>query len=268
MTDADASERLKQLYGHAIETAESLTEASEEEDHETILSLLDELEDVVDELEDVLSTVELDELIAAVDWSDLPDAIEFGDVPEAVEEGDTSEAISFGKLLEAVDLSEVWDSMDERELWRQKRDLSDEVDDLTDDDDDDGGDADGDLVDVSMPGTSSEGGSGGHEIDPRSIENTIQMEVGESVGVFREKLIAAHKRFAEIRERNEERFPDRRQNRSRNPTAVSTVPATGPAERSATTHSTVPEETRHSSAPNRRRIYGPRFDRAEEVTDE
>jgi len=111
-------------------------------------------------------------------------------------------------------------------------------------------------------------GRGENDFDPRSVENAIQMQVSESVGEFREKLLAAHRRFAKIREQNEERFPDRGRNGSRNPTAVSTVPPSGPAERSATTHSTVPEETRHSSAPNRRRIYGPRFDRAEEVTDE
>jgi hypothetical protein len=275
--DVDASERLQELYEHAIEAAASLTEASESGDHETVLSLLDELEDIVDELEDVLSTVELDELIAAVDWSDLPDAVELGDIPEAVDEGDATEAISLRKLLAAIDLTEVWDSMDERAMWRQKRELDDEVDDLTGDGDDDGsllerneddGDENDDLVDVSMPGTSSGGGAGGHDFDPRSVENAIQMQVSESVGEFREKLLAAHRRFAKIREQNEERFPDRGRNGSRNPTAVSTVPPSGPAERSATTHSTVPEETRHSSAPNRRRIYGPRFDRAEEVTDE
>ena len=274
MTDADASERLERLYGHAIETAESLTEASEAEDHETILSLLDELEDVVDELEDVLSTIDLSDLIAAVDWSELPDTVDWSELPEAVEEGDASEAISLQELLEAVDLSEVWDNVNVREFWRQKSELEDEVDDLTDDEDeglldtDGDGDGDGDLVDVSMPGTSLGGGSESNDIDPRAIETAIQMQVSESVGVFREKLIEAHEQFEEVRAQNEERFSDRRRNRSRNPTAVSTIPATGPAARSGTTHSTVPAETRHSSAPNRRRIYGPRFDRVEEVTDE
>lgn len=275
MSDID-DERIDQLYERAVETVETLMSASEEEDRETVLELLDELEDIVDEMEDVLSNVDLTDLVGAVDWSDLPEAVDWSELPEAIEERDAPKAIKIRKLLEVVDLTEVWDSMSEREMWRQKRELEDEVDDLTGDGDDSGlldrneddGGEDEDLVDVSMPGTGSGGGAGAHDFDPRSVENAIQMQVSESVGEFREKLLAAHRRFAKIREQNEERFPDRGRNRSRNPTAVSTVPPSGPAERSATTHSTVPEETRHSSAPNRRRIYGPRFDRAEEVTDE
>lgn len=262
MSDVDDRERIDRLYERAVETVETLMSASETEDRETILSLLDEIEDIVDEVEDVLSTVDLTDLVAAVDWSELPEAVEVDDLPEAVEEGDASEAVSLRKLVDVVDLREVWESTNERALWRQKRELSDEVDDLTDDRD--GGDTDGDAAGVSISRTGEEG----HDIDPTSVENAIQTEVSDSVGEFRDKLIAAHERFQEVRERNEDRFPDRRRNRSRNPAAVSTVPADGPAARSGTTHSTVPEETRHSTAPNRKRIYGPRFDRVEEVTDE
>jgi hypothetical protein len=40
------------------------------------------------------------------------------------------------------------------------------------------------------------------------------------------------------------------------------MPARNTAASTGTIHSSVPEETRYSTAPNRRRIYGTRFEKA------
>jgi hypothetical protein len=49
---------------------------------------------------------------------------------------------------------------------------------------------------------------------------------------------------------------------------MSTLPKDRSPSGRGTRHSTVPEETKHSTAPNRKRIYGTRFDRARGDDDE
>lgn len=272
---SDLAERIEDLFQTAVETLKKIQAESEDENLDAAVEYLDELEDVVDETEDILEHVDLTELLAAVDWSELPEAVDLEDVPDAIEEGDLSEAVTLQQLLAIVNLSEVWNSMDAREAWRDKRELEDEVDDLTDDDGDGlfgnddgddgwfGDDEEGDDgYDVSMPDTDA------HDFDSQTVENAIQSQVSDSVDTFREKLIDAHHRFREIRDENAERFPDRKRNHSRNPTAVPTVPNRQSPSGRGMRHSTVPEETRHSSAPNRKRIYGTRFDRARGDDDE
>lgn len=257
MTEVDG--RIEELYDRATETVEEIGSKADEDDLGPVLSLLDDLEDVADEAEDLLSTVDLTRIAATVDWSDLPEALELEDVPEAISEGDVGEAVTLRELVALSDLPALWDDVDVREAWREKRELSEEVDDLAGDgrgDDDAGG------MDASMPS------AGGHDFDPASIENAVQSEVSESVGEFREKLLDAHDRLAEVRERNQERFPDRRRDRSRNPTAVSTAGMGARTSGGGARHSTVPEETRYSTAPNRERIYGTRFGGARGSDDE
>jgi len=115
---------------------------------------------------------------------------------------------------------------------------------------------------VSMPDV------GAHDFDPESVENAIQMEVSESVATFRGKLIEAHHRFEQIRDANADRFPERKRNRTRNPTAMPTLSKGSSPGGRGMRFSTVPQETRHSSAPNHERIYGTRFDRKRGDDDE
>lgn len=247
----DQEKQIERLFERATEKIEMVTTKADEDELGPVLSLLDDLEDIADEAEDILSTVDLTELAGAVDWKRLPEAIELRDLPDAIEEGEASEAVSLRKLVELTNLSQVWASSDTREAWREMREFDDEFDDLTGDGDGEGQERDGSTPDV-----------GAHDFDPESVENAVQSQVSDAVGAFREKLLVAHERLRRVRERNAERFPDRRGKRSRNPTAVSTMPTGGPTSGGTTSHSTVPEETRYSKAPNRPRIYGPRFESA------
>lgn len=228
------------------------------DDLEAFLSLFDELEDVADETEDVLSSADLLRLAQVVDWSELPDAVELENVPDAIEERDPTEVVALRELLDVEDLPELWRSLDARELWRQKREFDDELEDLplvgADGDDGDGELLDASGSDVDLPDVDA------HDVDPRSVENAVQAQMSDAVATAREALLDAHDRVEALYEENESRFPDRRRNRTRNPSAVSTLPDERASHGPRTRHSTVPEETRHSTAPNRRRIYGTRFD--------
>jgi len=246
----DVDERIDELYDRAREIVETILTDADEDDASPVVALLDDLEDVADEAEDILDAVDLTELAAAIEWSEISEAFDLEDVADAVR--DDSEAVTARKLLSLVNLTTLWENVDARALWREKRELEDEVDDLTDDRDEEADHA----PDISAPGGDA------HDFDPESVEKAVQSQLSDATGTFREKLLATHERLGEIRRENAERFPDRRDERSRNPTAVSTLPGADSRSRGVIRHSTVPEETRYSRAPNRRRIYGPRFESA------
>lgn len=270
MSDADAApestgERIDALLSDAEERIEALLDADEMDADETV-ETIEDLYEIADEAEDLLEYVDVSDLIEAVDVEDLPEAIDFEDLPEAIEEGDPEKAIELRKLLSLTELSEVWDSANVRELWREKRELDDAVDDFSEEDAaEDGGLRDGDAFGTGADadadaGVGPESGSLA-DYDPESAKNAIQAKMSGAVGEFRETLLAANERLEALREANEERLGRRRHDvDSRNPSAFSTLPPARSDMGGAARHSTVPEETRHSSAPNRPRIYGDRFE--------
>lgn len=246
------------LLTRTEEILEMIESKEDEEELGPTLSKLDDVEDVLDEAEDVLSTMDLSELIQAVDWAALPDAVDAAALPDAVGDGDVGDAIDARALLSAVDLTALFDNVDEREFWREKRQLDDEVEDVTGEGEEGG---DGGTVDVEFDRDDVD-----HDVDPRAIQASVQSNVSDAVGEFREKLIEAHERLDRLRAENEARFDEKRnRSKSRNPTAGFSTMSSDPVGGAAAgrySFSTVPEETRYSTAPNRKRIYGDRFESA------
>ncbi|MBV0926054.1 hypothetical protein KTS45_17760 [Halomicroarcula limicola] len=295
MTDSNESElTVDDLVTAIDELSEKVDDTSEHESAEEAAERLDDIHDVADEVEDMLGTVDLTDLLSEIEWGNLPEAIELEDVPEAIEDRNPAAAVKLRKLLSVADMSEVWDNVNAREFWRQSRELDDELDDFSDEEDEgllsgDEDDADDGLLDdpsfdspfgdeeaadASDPAdASAESGLGGLEglgtdeegLHRESMENAIQSRISDSVGEFRQSILAARQKLkklhAENRRRNERRNSSSTD--SRNPTAVSTM-SPGGARQGTAKFSTVPEETRYSTAPNRRRIYGSRFEEAED----
>lgn len=239
---------------------------------EALAARLDDLADVASQVETVAETVDVTGLLDAVDLSDLPAAVDVRDLPGALAEREPTSAVELRRLLAATELRSLWDEVDVRSFWRETRRLEDELDDLFGEDAGAGGDAGEGAPghDVQRAGDTAPGGSGPSlsvgpgddgEFDPAAVEAAVQSEVSEAVGEFREGVLSAREQLADLLESNRERTDRRRSStaNNRNPTAVSTMPARGRS-RADTTYSTVPQETRHSGAPNRPRIYGTRFD--------
>ncbi|EMA46538.1 hypothetical protein [Halococcus saccharolyticus] len=274
------------LIDRAMDDIEALLTAHESDDpFEEVREDLDDLIAVIEEIEELLETIDLTDLPEAVDVSELPAAIEAGEVPNAIAEGDPGEAVKYRKLLQIVELGELWNAVDVREFWRNKRELDDAAADVTDSGDDEngpieklrslGGD-DRDDSDTDAGGESSEsvaGTEGGMERDDievpsETIQQRVQSKLSDAVGEFRESLLDSRERIEALKEENEARTGDVEQPDSRNPTAYSSIPSTRTDMSGTTAFSTVPEETRYSSAPNRPRLYGSRLDRAAEEHDE
>jgi len=255
MSDTDEIEALLERAAAATEQAQ---EAIEQDDLETVLERIEELLVLADEAEDITSRVDLADLVRTVDWSDLPDAVDSAGVVEAIRSGDVKEAVALRKLVSLSDLPELWDSVNVRELWREYREFEDALEDFGDETDENNG------ATARSDGGQFDGPGGLSEFDPETVENAVQSKVSDAVGEFRQSLLDARERLSALKETNRERTGGF-ENRSRNPTAgFSTMPSKG-SPGDASQHSTIPEETRHSGAPNRRRIYGTRF---EEATDE
>lgn len=264
-------ERVDELLTRAREDIDGIEGAESTQD---ALETVDDLQDVVDEAEDLLSMVDFEELFEAVDVTSLPEAVDTENLPEALAEGNPEDAVKLRKLLDLTDLPALLDSVNVREFWREKRELDGEVDDVTD-----GEEADRDDGYVSVDIADDEErdeewvddwGVDMPDIPDEGYETAIQSKLTDATDEFREGLLKVQERLAKMREANERHMEQMRDDRtsSRNPTAVSTISGNrgdmGPAGR----HSTVPRETRHSTAPNRERIYGTRFERKREEDEE
>ncbi|WP_458188362.1 hypothetical protein [Haladaptatus sp. NG-WS-4] len=236
----------------AFESSDSFDEVIQEA--ENLWSVLDEGEDVLDE-------IDYSDVPDVVDADDASEAIDVEDVPEAISEGDPKEVIDMWGLYQALNLKELWDSADMREVWREAREFEDAVDDLDDDSDDDGMLS---GADADMEGGSVGAGDVDDEMQSELYESKIQSELHDSVETFREKLRKTRNQLAEVKAENE-MHGGPGQPSSRNPTAYSTAAGSRMDRLSVKKFSTVPKETRHSSAPNMKRIYGDRF---EEDSDE
>ena len=249
---------------------------------------VEDLIEVIDEAEDLLSTVDLSALPEAVEWTDLPKAIEGGDIPEAIAEGEASEAVNFRKLLQIANLRKVLGNVDLRDFRREKEDVEEATDDLTDDEESedeensvldrfrDEGSEDKNSSVLDRFGSDEKGNDdeeGG--IPSELIQAKVQSELGDAIDEFRDSALDARDRLSEMRERSKKEFREKTgrtgQPSSRSPTAYSTLPSS-PDDRAdiggVARFSTMSRTPRHSSAPGRDHIYGDRFENRTQEDDD
>lgn len=273
--DETARRELDRLDEHLAEVDDLLSWLREElpEDEGGTVGQLRELVEAIDEFEDVVRKADPETIAAFIDTEEI-DAEDIRAMLDSEEEMDVRD------LLEILDLEGLWHATDVRDLWKEIQEFQDEAEDVglgaDDDGDGDEGDGllggDGDGDDDGIPGIDM----GDAELDdiPDGMadelsEKQLQSTVMDGVDEFRESLIAARSELKGLQEENRKRMSDHRdQVHSRNPTAVSTLPSARPSHHAAGRYSTVPQETRYSSAPNKRRLYGRRLDEAAEEAEE
>jgi len=271
----DSDDAVSALVVDSLRASEDALDYLAGDDPDTDLEeLIADIQTVAEEAIELLETMDLSELPAAIDEDELDELVVEENLPEAVVNGDPDEAIRLRKLLAVVDLAELWGSVDVRDAWRNKRELEDAVDDVGDDDgdgDDDGlvsdltdDDEEYDDFDVDFDAEQTlETGDDDVNVPDQAYETAIQSQLADSVEQFRRGLIEVHHQLARMREENERRTESAEQPSSRNPTAASTLASTGTRSSVDVKYSTVPRETKYSSAPNRTRVYGSRFDEYE-----
>lgn len=277
-SDDDASvdlERLTSLSGAIEEGVDAVKRALVAGDDDDLLATAGDLWRVLDELLDVLGTLDLEELPDAVHVEELPDAVEVENVPEGLTEEDEP-VIDLSAVREAVELRDLWRAVDLTELREEKRELQDALEEATGDGGDDGdGLLDAELLDDDLVDDDADGGftdvvdagEGAHvQFDAGARQAYLEEEILDAVESFREVLLSTHEKLRRLYHANREKLGQSgHQPDSLNPTATRTMPA-GPVPDSASTRSsTVPSQVRYSRVENPERIYGRRFLRRTDV---
>lgn len=233
--------------------------------------LLDELADVHRALVALLETVDPSAAADAIDLERLWTLVDWTGIPRAVSTGDYRSALAYENLPEVVDAADFLESTDIREGWRRARELSTEVEDVTDALSGDDGGAESGTVEENRVEAANDAAEreAGVEL-AKSLSTTdggrrlvVQKAVSDAVSEVRADLLDAHERIETAVADHESRSARVDRPNSRNPSAFSTLPRSGPPVAAATTFSTVPTETRYSDAPNFERVYGRRFQRFE-----
>ena len=223
----------------------------DDEDGGNLVELAEDLWEVLQELEELLETLDFEELPDAIDVEELPDAVDVEDIPEGLFDEDES-AIDLGEVMEAVNLRELWDAVDLTQFLQEKRELEAAVDDVTDDEESDEDDGMFENV-VDMDGADV-------SFEQSARQEFIEEKILAAVEKFRSALLSTHDGLRKIYRENQKKLgQEGNQPDSLNPTARSTMPA-GPLPDSISTRtSTVPSQVKYSRADNPRRIFGRRF---------
>ncbi|WP_265108754.1 hypothetical protein [Halosolutus halophilus] len=220
---------------------------------ETLSSTAKELWDVVEEVEDLLDTIDLERLPDVVEVSALPDLVNLEELPNAIREKDPDLALDFSTIRHAIKLRELWNTVDLVDFQRELRQLKAEVEDVV------GPDALGSSGDSRA---AAEIRKFGEEEKGNATNAAIQQEVKEGAKTARKGVIEGHSKFEDLYE-STQRGPGYlgRKPISKNPTAVSTLPY-GPLPASVSTRvSTVPQSVRQARVDALPRIYAHRWRR-------
>lgn len=232
-------------------TERLLQEAETDAPDETLSSKAKELWDVVEEVEDLLETIDLEKLPDTVEVSALPDLLDLEELPNAIRENDPDLALDLSTLRHAVKLRELWNTVDLVDFGREMRQLKAELEDVV------GPDA---LESNGDSEAAAEVTKFVDEVKGDATNVAFQQETKERIDAARNAVVEGHSKFEELYESNlrGSGYAGRRPV-SNNPTAVSSVPH-GPLPASVSTRvSTVPTNVRYAKLDASPRIYSRRW---------
>ncbi|SER17485.1 hypothetical protein [Natrinema salaciae] len=228
-----------------------LREPTSSESDETRAATVAELLDVVEEVDDLLETIDFERLPDAVDVSALPDLVEFDGLPDAIREKDPDPALDLSTIGDVITLRELWNTVDIADFARELRQLRRELEDVV------GPDAFGSSGDSEA---AAEIRNFVADVKPDATNAALQQEAKKGAKAARNGVIDGHSKFEALYE-STQRGPGYAGRRpvSKNPTAVSSVPY-GPLPAGVSTRvSTVPATVRHAKVDALPRIYGRRW---------
>lgn len=252
MTQATSPSTVEQLSDQIkAGTTLLLRETSNGTSDETLSSTAKELWDVVEEVEDLLETIDLENLPDVVEMSALPDLLELDELPDAIREKDPDQVLDLSTIRHAINLHELWNTVDLVDFQKELRQLKAELEDVV------GPDA---LESSGDSEAASQAEKFVDEIKPDAADAAIQQKAKKAAKTARKGVIEGHSKFEDLYESKQRGsgYAGRRPV-SNNPTAVSSVPY-GPLPASVSTRvSTVPGNVRGAKVDALPRIYGRRW---------
>jgi hypothetical protein len=143
-TDAHVADRVPEVVDGIERLKLAVVENTEDKGTR---ALVEEVWDVVEEIEDVLETVDLREVPDVIDSEVMIELLASSEVPGKVLSGESVDVRELLTMRDAVDLREVWKAVDLGRFLGELRELKAEVDDLRDE----GGDGDSAGADRAAP---------------------------------------------------------------------------------------------------------------------
>ena len=228
-----------------------LEETTADESDETLSTTAAELWDVVEEVEDLFGTVDLEKLPDIVEVSALPDLLELDELPEAIRERDPDAALDLSTIRHVIHLRELWNTVDLVDFQKELRQLRTELEDVVGPE----------LLDSSEGSeAAAEIKSFVDEVKPDATDAAIQQQAKKASKAARKGVLEGHSKFERLYESTHRGSGYAgRKPVSKNPTAVSSVPY-GPLPAGVSTRvSTVPRNVHGSKVDARPRIYSRRW---------
>ncbi len=217
---------------------------------ETRAALAD-LVDVLEAIDALLDTIDLETLPDALEVSALPALVDFGELPTAIRERDPDAALDLGTIRDVVEPRPLWNAVDLVDFVQGLRRLERELEDVV---------GPGALESSDDSAAAAEVRSFVADVKPDATNAALQQEVTKAARAAREGVIDGHSAFEAAYE-SSGRGPGYvgRRPVSKNPTAVSSVPY-GPLPAGISTRvSTVPRHVRGAKVDALPRIYGRRW---------
>ncbi|WP_137289248.1 hypothetical protein [Natronorubrum halophilum] len=232
-------------------TARLLEETATDASDEALSATAAELWDVVEEVEDLFGTIDLEKLPDVVEVSALPDLLDLDELPEAIRERDPDLALDLSTIRHVIHLRELWNTVDVVDFQKELRQLKDELEDVVGPD----------LLDSSGDSeAAADVESFVDDVKADASDAALQQQAKKAAKTARKGVLEGHSKFEELYESKQRGsgYAGRRPV-SNNPTAVSSVPS-GPLPASVSTRvSTVPSNVRGAKVDALPRIYGRRW---------
>ncbi|PCR92390.1 hypothetical protein [Natrinema ejinorense] len=251
MSQTSSSTSVEQLLARITAGTERLLQEATPDGSDETRATIAELLDVVEEVDDLLETIDFERLPDAVEVSALPDLVKLDGVPNAIREHDPDLALDLSAIRDVIHLRGLWNAVDLVDFLRELRQLKSELEDVL------GPDAFGSSGDSEA---AAEIRKFADEVKPDATNAALQQEAKEGAKAARKGVIDGHSKFEDLYE-STQRGPGYagRKPVSNNPTAVSSVPY-GPLPASVSTRvSTVPTSVRHAKIDALPRIYSRRW---------
>ena len=251
MSQATSPTSVEQLVDRITAGTERLLRETAPNGSAETRAAVEELLDIVEEVDDLLETIDFERLPDAVDASALPNLIKQDGLPDAIRERDPDLALDLSTIRDVIELREFWNTVDIADFLRELRQLKTELEDVV------GPDA------FDSTGDSEAAAEVRKFVDDVKTDATnaaLQQEAKKAAKGARNGVIDGHSKFEELYG-STQRGPGYagRKPVSKNPTAVSSVPY-GPLPASVSTRvSTVPTNVRHAKIDALPRIYGRRW---------
>lgn len=251
MSQARSPTSVEQLADRITVGTERLLRETAADGSDETRATVAEVLDIVEEVDDLLETIDFERLPDAVDTAALPSLVELDGIFEAIRDRNPDSALDLSTLRDVITVPELWNAVDLVDFRRELRQLTSELEDLV------GSDA---FASSGDSEAAAEVREFVDDVTPAATNAALQQEAKTAARAARRGVIDGHSKFEELYE-STRRGPGYagRKPVSRNPTAVSSVPY-GPLPNGVSTRvSTVPSAVRHAPVDALPRIYGRRW---------